>query len=1139
MSEKFAFDVFLSHDSKDKPRVRKLAAALRERGLRVWLDDWVLKPGDDIYLTIERGLATSRTLILCMSKAAFGSDWIGLERSTVLFRDPANTERRFVPLLLTDCERPDTLRRFKYVDYRRSSNAAFEELLNACLPEPEPATTASSHAPPEKTEEREPIAVFERKLIGHENWVRSVAISPDGKWAASGSDDKTIRVWNIDTGECQATLKGRTNAVQGVGITPDGKRILSASDDETVRVWDARTGKEILRLRGHKHIVTGVAALLDGLRAISCAAGLDPTLKLWDLISGKCLQTYAGHKGPVASVAVDRKGLQVISGSYDQTLKLWDIETGQCLTTLKGHSEQVNSVQITPDGRYAVSGSEDRAVKIWDLEKGICIGTLEGHQDGIDSVAISPDGVLIASTGFTDNTIRLWDFHSGECVQTIHEDARPEFISIAISPDGSRLIAGGTGPNDIYVYRLAKVKAAPPTVETRRYTNAKVVLLGESGVGKSGLAHRLIEDKFIKTYSTHGMQVWRLDLPIEPDETIEREALLWDLAGQDDYRLIHQLFLDETAVALMLVNPQRDDPFAEVGDWLKALRAAVSAKDARRDVAKLLIAARTDVGAMKISRRKIDDFLAEHGFADYLLTSAKRGDNCSDRQNADTASELKQLIARHIPWDQLPWTSTPRLLAEIKNAMVEMTERKDTRLLRFAELSQRLENTLTDETFTESDTRTAVTLLGNQGLVMPLKFGDLVLMRPEMLNGYAGAVIRAARAHQAEIGCVREQDVFDRKIDFEGVDRLAPADEELLMRAMVQTLLDRSLCIAEDTPEGRHLIFPSQYRREKEIPSHPEIFVSYTFTGELQTVYTTLVVRLWYSREFDKKELWRNAAEFQTSKAKTVGLIMQRIDAGEATLSVFFEPGVPDELKVVFIEYVHRHLGKYARDVRRDRRYICANPKCNKPVRDLEAVRERLADGKEFITCNWCDKRVPLIDHIERRLASDPVARRVIGMDERATRELDTQALEQILIGHMMAICGEANQIFRPVTMFDHGIDGEVEFKNNDGTASGKKIYVQLKSGGSYLRTRKADGKEVFDIGDHYLRHWISQPVDVYLVIRDAEETIRWMNVTRYLKSRKDKQSRQIIFKGEKLDAKAVWYLRDAFFPREQRYVVN
>ncbi len=205
------------------------------------------------------------------------------------------------------------------------------------------------------------------------------------------------------------------------------------------------------------------------------------------------------------------------------------------------------------------------------------------------------------------------------------------------------------------------------------------------------------------------------------------------------------------------------------------------------------------------------------------------------------------------------------------------------------------------------------------------------------------------------------------------------------------------------------------------------------------------------------------------------------------------------------------------------------------------AVRDRLEQKKNFIYCRACDEKVPLIDFIERRLKSDPVARKIMAMDATATRELDTQALEQILIGHMMAICGEANQIFRPTTMFDYGIDGEVEFKDDNGKASGKRIYIQLKSGNSYLRTRKSDGNEVFDIKDErHLEYWINQPVDVYLVIRQTDETtgaqtIRWMNVTRYLKERRDKKSRQIIFSGEQLDMKAVWKVRDQFFPPKGR----
>jgi len=500
-----------------------------------------------------------------------------------------------------------------------------------------------------------------------------------------------------------------------------------------------------------------------------------------------------------------------------------------------------------------------------------------------------------------------------------------------------------------------------------------------------------------------------------------------------------------------------------------------------------LVFSQIDVGGMKVSNTKIHRFCAEYGFAGWIATSAKTGENCSDAGNGNQPSKLKQLIADSIPWGRLPWTATPKLLAELKNAVMEMRDEADIRLLRFRELEQRLKQALPKQQFEESDVRTAVGLLANHGLAQPLKFGDLVLLQPELLNGYAGAIIRAARAHSDEIGCVAESDIYDPGFDFTGVERLPRPDEELLLRAMVETFLDHSLCIAENTGEGRQLVFPSQYRRERDIPHEPDVFVSYTFHGEWQTVWTTLVVRLWYSNEFEHWELWRNAAEFQSSRGHLLGLkIENRQGEGQATISLFFDVATPDELKVIFIEYVHRHLAKYASDVTRDRRYVC---RCRKPVMDLEAVRERMKDGKGFIYCQKCDEKVPFLDFIKQRLKSDSVARKILAMEETATRQLDNQALEQILIGHVMAVCGEANQVFRPVTMFDYGIDGEVEFKDDNGKPSGWKIYVQLKSGNSYLRTRKGDGREVFDVkNERHLDYWVTQPVDVYLVIRQTDE---------------------------------------------------
>ena len=667
----FSFDVFLSHNAKDKPQVLRLAERLQAAGVRVWLDEWMIQPGDDIYLAIEHGLEASRTLILCMSPNAFGSDWVGLERSTVLFRDPSNAHRRFIPLLLADCTPPDTLRRFKYVDFRAEGDAAFEELLAVCRVQVESAAPAPQpkrkkkpvvkKAQPEKPSE--PLAVLERQFTGHKGWwVTSVAVSPDGTWLASGSGDKAVKFWDIKTGVFRATLRGHKGRVTSLAITPDGETLFSGSEDNTIRRWSIGTPETVTVLQGHVDAVMGLVVFDDGARLASCSANEGPpTIRLWDTATHKLLRVIKdeGNTG-VYSIAVNRNGDRLVSGGEDGMVKVWNITKGERLMALAGHYDRVNSVQITPDGRLAVSCSNDKTVKIWNLETNACIGTLEGHQDKVRSVALSPDGSLIASTGFNDHTVRLWDRNSGACLQVIENKGYFTPISVAFSPDGSRLVVG-TAQGLIYVFRINGIRPASSTQTTRRYVNAKVVLIGEGSVGKTSLAHRLIDDDYVIRDRTHGMNVWRLDLPHlqapnpdplpQGDEGViaeEREVLLWDLAGQEDYRLIHQLFLDETALALLLINPQKDDPFAEAGDWLKAIKTAVTGQNAQREAAKLLIFSQTDVGGMKISNAKINRFREQYGFAGWMPASAKTGENCSDEANGGQPSALKQLIAQSI-----------------------------------------------------------------------------------------------------------------------------------------------------------------------------------------------------------------------------------------------------------------------------------------------------------------------------------------------------------------------------------------------------------------------------------------------------------------------------------------------------------
>jgi WD40 repeat protein len=149
-----------------------------------------------------------------------------------------------------------------------------------------------------------------------------------------------------------------------VAFSPDGRRIVSGSEDKTLKIWDADTGEETLTLRGHSARVLSAASSPDGRRIVS--GGWDTRLKVWDADTGEEALTLRGHTRPVFSVAFSPDGRRIVSGSWDKTLKVWDANTGEETLTLRGHSDQVRSVVFSPNGDRIVSGSEDGTLKIWD-----------------------------------------------------------------------------------------------------------------------------------------------------------------------------------------------------------------------------------------------------------------------------------------------------------------------------------------------------------------------------------------------------------------------------------------------------------------------------------------------------------------------------------------------------------------------------------------------------------------------------------------------------------------------------------------------------------------------------------------------------------------------------------------------------
>ncbi|KAL8954883.1 MAG: hypothetical protein Q9193_007035 [Seirophora villosa] len=255
-------------------------------------------------------------------------------------------------------------------------------------------------------------------------YIRSVCFSPDGKYLATGAEDKLIRVWDIASRTIRNTFTGHDQDIYSLDFARDGTHIASGSGDRSVRVWDIDSGCEILHL-GIEDGVTTVAISPQG--DYVSAGSLDKSVRVWDVRTGQLvdrLDGAEGHKDSVYSVAFAPNGRSLVSGSLDKTIKMWELDHnrgtmgqgigsrergGKCVRTFEGHKDFVLSVALTPDGRWVLSGSKDRGVQFWDPRTGDTQLMLQGHKNSVISVAPSPHGELFA-TGSGDKAARIWRY---------------------------------------------------------------------------------------------------------------------------------------------------------------------------------------------------------------------------------------------------------------------------------------------------------------------------------------------------------------------------------------------------------------------------------------------------------------------------------------------------------------------------------------------------------------------------------------------------------------------------------------------------------------------------------------------------------------------------------------------------------
>jgi GTPase SAR1 family protein len=686
---------------------------------------------------------------------------------------------------------------------------------------------------------------------------------------------------------------------------------------------------------------------------------------------------------------------------------VFDTATGQQVREFDGHSKAVTGLSWI-DGEWILSASADATLQTWrpddsapsNVVETIAAAGMAFVRERRTALVWSARGELLAWS-LAGTPALLWYRDPPSRSVAAH------FTRLAVSAVAGRLALIDAGATElVLVSDWDRVVSAPAVTTT--YANAKVLLLGDSGVGKSGLAMVLAGEEFRATESTHARRIWRLPAAEEPDSSGDnRDVMIWDLAGQPGYRIVHQLHLGGAALALILFDAKSETaPLAGVQHWARAVRHAHPA--AAGGLTTFLVAARADRGGINVSDQRIKKLMADFALDDYFKTSAREGTN---------TDLLRARLLAAIDWARIPEVTSTALFAAVKQFVVDQTESgglltpidelcrtfqaavpSGLQLLTGQEQSPERAGDgprqISPATLT-SVFEGCIARLESAGLVKRLKFGDYVLLQPELLDAYAGAIVDAARDEPDGLGSILESKVVGVDFAVPSTERvLEGRQERLLVLATLEELLQHELVLREPTEDGEQLVFPSAYRRDLPASETPKgNGAVFRFEGPIQNIYATLIVRLTRSDRFTRVATWQSAARFAADDG--VCTILLKFDGeGKAELWVGYRQ-VPDLLREQFEHFVHAHLQRRAMpgSVTRERQYSCPH---DGTAFTSEQVQQVIRRNRPYILCPVCESRVALRDDYEPANGAD---QSTAAMDASADAGRDIAAASAVVQG--------------------------------------------------------------------------------------------------------------------------------------------
>jgi small GTP-binding protein len=796
-----------------------------------------------------------------------------------------------------------------------------------------------------------------------------VAFDPESAILASGSWDTTVRLWDVQSGKLVRTLEGHREAVTSMAFDPTSVVLASGSDDGAIKLWESDRGTLFRTLEAHQGEIRIRSLAFDPEGSILASGSDDGAVKLWDTSSGLLLRTLEGHQQGVRirSLAFDSDGRILASGRHDNRIELWEKKSGKLLRPLVGHENQINCVAFDPLGASLASGSTDQTVKLWDIASGELLRTLEGHTSPINRIAFSPDGRLLASKG-NDQTIRLWSCQTWETVAIIGEPTEISWnAALAFHPTLPLIAAVRSEPRTqdsqrsraIHLWQLdldTLFRERPDNIEHAiHHTTGKIVLVGDHSVGKSALGYRLIHGRFQPQESTHGQRFWVFPaLSTRRADGTDCEAILWDFAGQPDYRLVHALFVDNADLALVLFDASDlRDPLHGVDFWLKQLQSGQN----RCPV--ILVAAQMDRGSTSLTPEELKAYCDRHGIVGPIQTSAATG-----RGIPELVERMKSLI----PWEEKAATVTTNTFKRIKDYILNLkeTESSGQVLATPQDLRERLETIDLDWHFTDAEMMTTVGHLENYGYVKRLRTskGEVrILLQPERLNNLASSFVLEARRNLKGLGALEEKRLLADGYNFSELRDLDNAERDVLLDSAVLLFLEHHVCFRETDPllMQPYLVFPELINLKKtpEAEQATEDGVAYAVGGPTENVFASLVVLLGYTHTFTRTAQWQNNARYEVGNGLVCGFRQEPERDSELNFVLCFAPKVDLPVRTLFQGLFETFLARRNLTITRYEQVRCTNPACGNLL-ERAVMRQRLKEGKTFAFCNECGERLML-----------------------------------------------------------------------------------------------------------------------------------------------------------------------------------